>query len=77
MKNSAALDALLVMMREHPGFPELLRSVDAPKVPRFKRSQANDAEKARAEWIYVSGRLSQHEAWLAMLTNNQIPQDAE
>jgi hypothetical protein len=77
LKKSEALQSLLLIMREHPGFPDLLKAVETPKIPRFKRSQAADAEKARAEWIFASGKIAQHEMWLALLTNNQIPPEAE
>lgn len=60
--------AWLIDIRQHPLFPELLKAVPAPKIRRFRKSEAAEAEKARAEWIYLSGKCDQHDAWLALLT---------
>jgi hypothetical protein len=60
--------ALLADLRQAQGFLELLKALETPRLPRFKASQAQEAEKARATWIYESGRLDQHERWLAFLT---------
>ncbi len=68
MNISSTLAALLADLRQHPHFPELLRAVEAPQLPRFKTSEAAEPEKAQAKWIYTSGKLDQHEAWLGMLT---------
>jgi hypothetical protein len=58
---------LLADLRQHPGYPDLL-AVPRPQLRRFKISQAQEAEKARAEWIYLSGKCDHHEWWLSLLT---------
>ena len=64
---SPSLAHLLVELRQHPAFPELLQ-VEAPRLPRFRPSQAEEAAKAHATWVYQSGRRDQHDYWLALLT---------
>jgi hypothetical protein len=71
MKLNPIVVALLADLRQHQGFPDLLKAVEAPRLPRFKTSQAQEVEKARAEWIFRSGQLAQHETWLALLTGTQ------
>jgi hypothetical protein len=68
MKPNPAVAALLADLRQHPAFPDLLTAVEAPRLRRFKHSQAGEVEKARALWIYTSGRCDQHDDWLALLT---------
>ena len=65
---SSTLAHLLETLRQHPGFPELLKEIPEPQLPRFKISQAAEAEKARAQWIYESGRIANHEQWIGFLT---------
>lgn len=65
---SPLLKALLLDLRQHPHFPLLLEAIPKPALPRFKISQAQEVEKARANWIYRSGQADQHEMWLALLT---------
>lgn len=65
---SPALENLLQGLRQHPAFPELLAAVSRPQLPRFKVSQVASAHEANAKWIYESGRLAAHEAWVATLT---------
>jgi hypothetical protein len=68
MKTNPMVAALLADLRQHPNFPDLLKAVEVPRLPRFRISQAAEVEKARAEWIYKSGQRNQHDAWLAFLT---------
>lgn len=72
-----ALKSLLADLRQHPGFPELLKAVETPQIPRFRKSRAGDVESARAEWIHQSGKREQHEMWLAFLTGKVPPVEAE
>jgi hypothetical protein len=65
---SPALKEFLSFIRSNPNFPELVRSVERPKISPFRQSEAEQSEKARAKWIFESGKLHQHEAWLALLT---------
>jgi hypothetical protein len=67
-KHSSNLAALLGELRHHPAFPELVAAVECPRLPRFKVSQADEAAKAHATWVYQSGRRDQHDYWLALLT---------
>ena len=73
---SPALQALVMELRQHPAFPELLKRIEPPPIPRFRHSQASEVEKARAEWIYASGKRDQHDLWLSVLTGEAIPRDA-
>lgn len=76
-KVSPALQDLLANIRQHPGFSDLLKIMDPPEIPRFKRSQAADVEKARADWIYQSGRRDQFDQTVVLLSGQQIPPKAE
>jgi hypothetical protein len=67
-RQSSTLSLLLDQVRQHPAFPELLKAVQAPALPQFRASQAAEVEKARAEWIFSSGKKQQHDMWLALLT---------
>lgn len=78
MRNqSPALQSLLADLRQHPAFPELLKAVETPIVPRFRKSKAGSVEEARAEWIHQSGKREQHDLWLAILTGKVPPIEAE
>jgi hypothetical protein len=70
---SQMLIAMLRDLRQHPAYPELLKALPRPQLRRFRISQAQEAEKARAEWIYLSGQAEQHDKWLALLTG-QAPE---
>ena len=63
-----AVRQLLEQLRSNPAFPLLLKEVERPKISPFRHSEADQSEKARARWIFESGKLHQHEAWLALLT---------
>lgn len=63
-----ALKEFLAFIRSNPNFPELLKVVETPKITPFKASEADQSEKARAKWIFESGKLHQHQAWLTLLT---------
>ena len=71
-----AVQSFLLDIRQHPMFPLLLRSMEQPKIPRFRSSQAEQVEKARAEWIYQSGRKDQHDRWIHFLTG-EVPRDGD
>lgn len=73
---SEVLKSLLLDLRQHPAFPELLAAVEKPRIPQFRKSKAASVEEARADWIFTSGQVAQHNKWLLMLTG-QVPQDAE
>lgn len=73
---SPVLISLLEYVRGHEGFDELLKAVDRPRIRPFVKSKAADAERSRAEWIFESGQLDQHERWLALLSG-RVPQDGE
>ncbi len=76
MKLSPAVAELLIHLRGHPSFPELLKAVERPKVSPFRMSEAEQSEKARAKWIYESGKLFSHEQWLALLTGKPSEQES-
>lgn len=62
-----ALKEFLSFIRSNPNFPELIKAVERPRVSPFRMSEAEQSEKARAKWIFESGKLHQHNAWLALL----------
>lgn len=70
---SPLVKALLLDLRQHQHFPLLVEALkqERPRLKRFKVSQAQEAEKARAEWIYLSGQADQHDKWLSLLTGEQ------
>ena len=55
-------------IRAHPIFPELLKAVEKPKISPFRSSEADQSEKARAKWIFESGKKHQHDQWVAFLS---------
>lgn len=65
--NEAVKD-FLNAMRSHPSFNEFLKVVERPVIHPFRVSEAEQSEKARAKWIFESGKLHQHQAWLTLLT---------
>lgn len=65
---NAQLHSFLIELRQHPLFPMLLAEVEKPKLRPYKASEADQVERARAQWIFESGQLKQHDAWLAVLT---------
>ena len=70
------LKELLVIIRQHEGFRELLKSVEKPSIRPFMKSRAAQVEQARSEWIHDSGRQEQHEKWLQFLSGS-IPENGE
>jgi hypothetical protein len=72
---SPALMILLTEIRQHPAFPELLAAVEAPKLPMFKPRKNGAVEQAQANWIFESGRLRNHLAWMEFLTGTELPPD--
>lgn len=71
-----ALESLLNIVRNHPGFPELLNAVETPRIPKFRPSRADNVEEERARWIHQSGRRDQHDRWLLILTG-KAPDDGD
>ena len=65
---NAQLRAFLIELRQHPLFPQLINAVEVPRLRPYKSAEADQVEKARAQWIFESGQLKQHEAWLGVLT---------
>lgn len=74
---SPALKSFLEDLRQHPLFPELIRAVEAPQLPQFRISEAEQVERARAKWIFESGRKAQHDAWMRVLTGKSEVPDQE
>ena len=77
MKQSAGLLDLLVYLRGHAHFPELLKAVERPRISPFKKSEAGETESARSKWIYESGKLENHEQWLSMLTGKSTSEQGD
>ena len=65
---SPALKSLLLDLRQHPAFPEFLKAVEAPRLPRYRPSMDYRQEKFSADTIYHSGKRDQHDMWLGFLT---------
>lgn len=72
LTKSSALQSLLLEIRQHPAFPEMLKMVPEPRLSRFRRSSATKPDEAFAQWAYESGALNQHELWLANLTGTDL-----
>jgi hypothetical protein len=70
MSHSPALISLLFDIRQHAAFQELLRAVEAPSLPRFKKNTALDMMGAQT--VFASGRLDQHEKWLTVLSGEPV-----
>ncbi len=77
MKQSAGLLDLLVYLRGHAHFPELLKAVERPRISPFQPSEAAQSEAARAKWIHESGKLLSHEQWLRMLTGKSTSEQGD
>ena len=67
---SEALDHLLVIVRQHPAFRELLATVPAPEMPRYRPTKPNGLENLGASTAYASGARDQHERWTALFTGS-------
>lgn len=65
---SDALKDLLKIIREHPGFDELLTKLQAPRTPRFTAGKIGEHEQFLIETIFKSGKREQHSQWLSLLT---------
>lgn len=66
---SSSLSDLLFHIRQHPAFPELLRAVEKPRLPRFKKSMKT-IEEMGAQTLFVSGQLAQDDTWRTILTGD-------
>ena len=71
MKESDALKDLFRIMREHPGFEELISRIPSPTVPRFTTAKIDDGDRAYIEWIFKSAKREHHNQWMALLTGKQ------
>ena len=65
------LKELLLLIRQHPGFQELLASIEAPAIKPFRVSEM--AKPQHEDWIFRSGRAQQNEIWRAFLTDANSP----
>lgn len=72
---SEALDSLLFTIRQHPGFQELLKAVEFPAMPEYKRGDTLEAMGAKS--VFASGQRSQHKNWLVVLTGKPEPSQQE
>jgi hypothetical protein len=71
---SHVLASLLVHIRQHEGFSELLALVERPTITTFRVSDAEKPETARSRFIYQSGQVAQHDQWIAALTGKSTSQ---
>lgn len=72
---SPALKSLLFSIRQHAAFEEFKSAVEAPAIKPYRPKDAAQIEHSRAQWIYESGQLAQHERWLVFLTGNEETND--
>ena len=72
--NSPVLKSLLFDIRQHPAYPELLKAVECPPLPRFKPSAADSVETMGAKFLFASGQADQHERWLTFLRGQPTSQ---
>lgn len=71
---SESLKSLLLHIRQHPGYPELLKSVEVPRPPEFKPNTPETPEQFGGKAIHVSGARAQHNRWLSFLTGQPTSQ---
>lgn len=62
-----ALKDLLFLIRQHPGYQDLLNAVGVPIPREYKLSQP--ADQQWADFIFRSGRRAEHDAWQSFLTS--------
>jgi hypothetical protein len=65
---SPELKSLLFDIRQHPAFLELLRTVERPRLARFRPSQKLTLEQVGANASYESGQIAQDNNWRTLLT---------
>lgn len=75
MTHSNALKELLFFIRQHPAFPELLRAVPRPDLPRYRKSEKITIEQIGTEFLFASGQDDQHARWRHLLTGS--PQNGD
>lgn len=68
------LAELLFTIRQHPGFPELLKAIESPEPKTYSPAKAAGIAEQQAEWIFRSGRIAQHKLWRAFLTETASPE---
>jgi len=71
---SPLLVDLLARIRTHEGLPELLKLVQRPRLQLAKLSEAEKPDVAHFRFVYQSGQVAQHEAWLVALTGKPTSQ---
>lgn len=64
---------LLLFIRQHRAFPELLTAVEVPTVKPFR--QSNDPQRQHTDWIFNSGRAKENELWRQFLIGNSDEAD--
>lgn len=62
------LKTLLLELRQHALFPELLRAVEKPVLKPYKPSSGDDLASAGARLAYYSGRKDGDQTWRTFLT---------
>lgn len=62
------LKELLFLIRQHPGYQDLLKAVELPVTREFKPS--GDAQQQWSDFIFRSGMQRQHKAWQSFLTES-------
>lgn len=62
---SEGLKDLLLRMRDHPSFPELLKQIEPPTLPAFR--EGDDPQRQFASFTFRSGARRQDELWRQFL----------
>lgn len=65
---SASLRDWLGELRQHPLWPELIKTVPTPRLRRYKPSREEPLDEVGARHAYESGRVDEYESWVAFLT---------
>lgn len=71
---SKQLDDLLLLMRQHDAFPELLKAIETPEPRPYSPAKGATFAEQQADWIFRSGRKSQDLLWRAFLTETASPE---
>lgn len=72
---SPLVKTLLSEIRQHPGFPDLLKAVERPQPARFKPNGPETPAQFNVRAIHADGRNLHHERWLTLLTGEPTTAD--
>lgn len=73
MKMTPELKLFMAELRQHPLFPEMMQSMEQPRLKRFRPSKGDALEDVGAQHCYYSGQIDAHEKWVQFLTGDFTP----